>query len=83
MTGKSSAFFAGTGLVARIERAESELVLASAEAVRRRDPEVLTIPVAGGFAVWAGRDSPFNKVVGLGFAGAPGDGELDAVERAF
>lgn len=76
-------FFASTELVARIERAESALVLSSAEAVRRRDPEVLTIPIAGGFAVWAGRDSPFNKVVGLGFAGAPGEEELDAVERAF
>lgn len=75
--------FASTGLAARIERAECGLILAGAEAVRRRDPEILTIPVAGGFAVWAGRDSPFNKVVGLGFAGAPGDGELDAVERAF
>lgn len=82
MTGKS-AFFASTDLVARIEHAECGLVLASAEAVRRRDPGVLTIPIAGGFAVWGGRDSPFNKVVGLGFAGAPGDGELDAIERAF
>ena len=76
-------FFASTGLVARIERAEGEMVLASAEAVRRRDPDVLTLPVAGGFAVWAGQDSPFNKVVGLGFAGAPREEELDAVERAF
>lgn len=84
MTGKAASFFADTGLAARIERAESELVLAGAEAVRRRAPEdVLTLPIAGGVAVWAGQDSPLNKVAGLGFAGAPEETELDALERAF
>jgi GNAT superfamily N-acetyltransferase len=83
MTSKAAAFFASTALAARIERAESEFILSSAEAVRRRNPEVLTIPVAGGVAVWAEQDSPLNKVAGLGFAGVPDDGELDGVERAF
>jgi GNAT superfamily N-acetyltransferase len=27
--------------------------------------------------------SPFNKVVGLGFGGVPGDAELDEIERAY
>ena len=78
-------FFASTGLAARIERAESEMIAAGAEAVRRRVPAagVLTIPIAGGFAVWAEADSPLNKVAGLGFAGVPAEGELDAVERAL
>ena len=76
-------FFASTDLAARIERAESELIRSGAEAVRRRNPEVLTIPIAGGIAVWAEADSPLNKVAGLGFAGIPEDAELDAVERAF
>lgn len=79
----SAAFFASTQLVARIERAESELIRSGAEAVRRRSPEVLTIPIANGVAVWAEHDSPLNKVAGLGFAGIPEDGELDAIERAF
>ena len=85
MTGKRASFFADTGLAARIERAESELIRAGAEAVRRRNPEagVLTVPIAGGLAVWAERDSPLNKVAGLGFAGVPGEGELDALERVF
>ena len=51
--------------------------------MRRRNPEVLTIPIAGGVAVWAEQDSPLNKVAGLGFVGIPEDGELDAIERAF
>lgn len=83
MPSKAAAFFASTELAARIERAESELIRSGAEAVRRRTPEVLTIPIAGGVAVWAEQDSPFNKVAGLGFAGIPEDGELDAVERIF
>jgi GNAT superfamily N-acetyltransferase len=83
MTGKNAAFFASTELAARIERAESELIRSGAEAVRRRNSAVLTIPIAGGVVVWAEQDSPLNKVAGLGFAGAPDDGELDAVERAF
>jgi len=83
MSPQTAAFFASTQLVARIERAESELIRSGAEAVRRRNPEVLTIPIAGGIAAWAEQDSPLNKVAGLGFAGIPEDGELDAIERAF
>ena len=40
-------------------------------------------PLAGGVASFAGPDSPFNKVAGLGFGGVPGDGDLDQLERAF
>lgn len=83
MTDTNAAFFASTDLAARIERAESELIRSGTEAVRRRNPEALTIPIAGGFATWAEQGSPLNKVAGLGFAGIPDDAELDAVERAF
>ncbi len=79
------AFFAGTDLVARIEREESQLVLAGAEAARRRYPDagVLIVPLAGGVAAWAGEHSPLNKVAGLGFAGTPRTEEMAAVEFAF
>ncbi len=40
-------------------------------------------PVAGGAACFAEDGSPFNKVVGLGFGGVPGDAELDEIERAY
>ena len=34
-------------------------------------------------ASFAEPDSPFNKVVGLGFDGVPSAAELDAIEKAF
>jgi GNAT superfamily N-acetyltransferase len=34
-------------------------------------------------ASYAGESSPYNKVAGLGFAGVPGEGELDDIEKAF
>jgi len=41
------------------------------------------MPVAGGMASFAGGNSPFTKVAGLGFAGVPDRLSLDEVERAF
>ena len=41
------------------------------------------IPIAGGVASFAGEDSPFNKVAGLGFAGVPSSAALGEIERAF
>ncbi len=77
--------FAPAELVARLERAECELLRAGAEAARRRDPAagVLTVPLAGGFATWGGGNSPLNKVAGLGFGGAPRAEEMAALEFAF
>ena len=77
--------FASTELAARIEREESQLVLAGAEAARARHPgtAVLTLPIAGGVAAWAGENSPLNKVAGLGFAGQPRVEEMAALEFAL
>lgn len=66
--------FAGTELAARIEAAETALISAGATRVR---------PLAGGAACFAGPDSPLTKVVGLGFAGVPGDAELDEIEQEY
>ena len=41
------------------------------------------IPVAGGLASFADNDSPFNKVVGLGFGGVPTAADLDEIEHAY
>lgn len=80
-----SGFFASSGLVARIERAESELVRTGTEAARQRDAQgrALTVPLGGGVAAWAGDGSPLNKVAGLGFGPMPRDEELAAIEFAF
>jgi GNAT superfamily N-acetyltransferase len=77
--------FAGTSLAARIERAESRFMADCAAAAARRRPEggVFAIPLAGGFATYTSPGSPLNKVAGLGFAGVPGAGELEAVESAY
>lgn len=87
--------FAGSELVARVERAECALLAAAAAAARRAAPDggapdgaapdggVLEVPIAGGLATWVGASSPVNKLAGLGFGGAVDPAELEAVERAF
>ncbi|MBW8481417.1 GNAT family N-acetyltransferase [Actinomadura parmotrematis] len=80
-----SPLFCDVALAERVERAEVELIAASAEAARSRRgvAEGFTIPVAGGVASFIEADSPLNKVAGLGFAGSPSAAELDEVEHAF
>ena len=77
--------FCDAGLAARIERAETQLIEATAVAAHRRlaDGRGFVIPVAGGLASFADDDSPFNKVVGLGFGGVPAAGDLDDIEHAY
>nr|WP_090276414.1 GNAT family N-acetyltransferase [Mycolicibacterium komanii]CRL69768.1 acetyltransferase, gnat family protein [Mycolicibacterium komanii] len=84
MSDQDPPLFAGTSLAERIERAETQLIGAATEAAgRRTGGHTFVIPVAGGAACFAEAGSPLNKVVGLGFAGAPGDAELTEIERAF
>ena len=75
--------FGSTELALRVERAACTLIAAGAEAVRRRDDgdRVLTMPVAGGLAVWAGAGSPLNKVAGVGFAGEISADEIEQLEE--
>jgi GNAT superfamily N-acetyltransferase len=76
--------FCGTELAGRIERAETQLISAGTEAARRRNPGAAFVrPLAGGAACFAEDGSPFNKVVGLGFSGVPGEQEFDEIERAY
>jgi GNAT superfamily N-acetyltransferase len=76
--------FCDTALARRIERAETRLIVDASRAAQARSArEGFVIPIAGGMASFAEPDSPFNKVVGLGFAGVPSGDELEAIERAF
>jgi GNAT superfamily N-acetyltransferase len=72
-------------LAARIERAETDLITRANEAARRRtgDRAGFVTAIAGGVASFAGNDSPFNKVAGLGFAGVPDADALAEIERAY
>ena len=71
-----SPLFCDVALAGRIERAEAQLVGQLNAAAQGG----FVIPVAGGVASFAGPDSPFTKVAGLGFGGVP---ELDEIERVF
>jgi ribosomal protein S18 acetylase RimI-like enzyme len=72
-------------LAARIDRAEGRL----SASIARNTPEgapglgPLVLEVAGGYAVFAAPESPANKMIGVGFAGAADEDALDAVEQAF
>jgi hypothetical protein len=71
-------------LAARIERAEGAFIAACSRAVGSRTGEsVFQVPVAGGFATYAGTDSPFNKIAGTGFDGLPTDDQLAHVEKQY
>ncbi len=79
-----NAIFCDVALATRIERAEARLMALSSEAAHRRTGGGgFVLPFGGGVATFAEPDSPFTKVAGLGFAGAPTSAELAEVERAF
>jgi GNAT superfamily N-acetyltransferase len=77
--------FCDTGLAARIERAEAELVAEASAAAHRRGagPAGFVTGLAGGVASFAEAGSPFSKVAGLGFGGVPDAEALAGIERAF
>jgi GNAT superfamily N-acetyltransferase len=79
------ALFCDTGLAERIERAEAQLISACSHATSRRtaSPIGFVMPIAGGLACFAEKNSPFNKVVGMGFGGLPGAAGLDEIEDAY
>ena len=88
MTVGRPSLFCDTALAGRIERAEAQLIAGASEAALRRQEGTagtagFVIPIAGGVASFAEAGSPFNKVAGLGFGGAPGTAALDEIERAF
>jgi GNAT superfamily N-acetyltransferase len=86
MTGSDlhTSLFCDTVLAARIERAEVDLIstVSRASAARSGVAGFIT-PLAGGAASFAGADSPYTKVVGLGFCGVPTAAELSAIEEAY
>jgi ketosteroid isomerase-like protein/GNAT superfamily N-acetyltransferase len=76
--------FCDTVLAGRFERVEVQLIAQSNQAARRRAGMAgFMIPIAGGVASFAGEDSPYNKVAGLGFGGVPDPAALDEIEKAF
>jgi ribosomal protein S18 acetylase RimI-like enzyme len=85
MSANRMPLFCDTALAERLERVEARLMAECCEAARRCDAEGAGFVhvVAGGVASFAEDGSPYNKVAGLGFHGAPSTADLDEVEKAF
>ena len=79
VTPTTAGMFSPPELAARVDRAEGRLCAAIART--RRDARV--IEIGGGVAVLAERDSPSNKMIGIGFAGPLDDAALAEVEESF
>ena len=77
--------FADLRLARRIDGAEGSLSADIADAVIRRGAVAGAFgrAFAGGVAVFTGVDSPVNKVIGAGFAGAPDPRDLAALEGEY
>jgi GNAT superfamily N-acetyltransferase len=77
--------FASVDLAARIEHAEAGLSADIGTAVLSRGamPEAFVEEIGGGYAVYAGPDSPINKVIGVGFSGPPDEERLAQIEALF
>lgn len=75
--------FATTTLAARIERAEADTAAAFARCAGRSGAEVLITPIGGTHAVYGGPGQPFNKVVGLGLAGAVEEADVARLESLY
>lgn len=84
-TRTAAPLFASTELAARIEAAECGLLREAVAGVSlsRPDAETYVRDIAGGVATWAGPDSPFDKVAGLGFGGPVSEDLLAEIEEAF
>jgi GNAT superfamily N-acetyltransferase len=75
--------FADIALARRIEGAECRLSCDIADVFRAKGRDAFAHPVAGGAAVFTGPDTPFNKLIGLGFSDPIEEDGLAAAEQAF
>ncbi len=68
----------------RIELSEARAATHAAEALRRVRPGASAVlPVAGGFAVYCGANSPVTQAVGLGLDGPVSDEEFARLEEFY
>ena len=75
--------FASASLARRIDDAEARLSTDVATVIARRRPglDVMVAQIGTGVAVFAGPDSPVNKMIGVGFEGPLDEVALEIVER--
>jgi GNAT superfamily N-acetyltransferase len=77
--------FADLELAQRLEAAEAAKYAAYARARRcvMADVNPAVLAVAGGVAVYAGPDSPYNRAVGVGLRGPVSEAEFERMEAFF
>jgi GNAT superfamily N-acetyltransferase len=77
--------FVDLNLARRLEMAEAHACRVCAEAFHQQHPEfpVAVEDIAGGFAVFAGVDSPVTQALGVGLHGGVSDSDLDRLQYFF
>ncbi|HZS57096.1 MAG TPA: hypothetical protein VFA65_22020 [Bryobacteraceae bacterium] len=70
-------------LAARMEAAETENMIALAQAVQTAQPDAAFEPFGGGVAIFAGAGSPMTHAVGVGMQRAVPKAELERMESFF
>lgn len=85
LTQTGGMLFASTELARRIEAAERDWIeeCTAASARRAGKDSAFCLAIGGGAAAFSGTESPFTKVVGLGFEGVPAGAALERVESEF
>src|SRR6266850_1350222 len=83
--GRMTAPLLNIELARRIELAETQAAVGGAETMRRLRPGrgAAVEPIAGGFAIYCGADSPTTQAVGMGLDGPVSDEEFDRLENFY
>jgi len=79
-----SLLFLTQELAAKVEKSEAMAAIECAEAVKANKPgSADVLPVAGGYAIYTGPDSPITQAVGLGMNGPVTAAEFDQLEHFY
>jgi GNAT superfamily N-acetyltransferase len=75
----------GQSLAREIELAEAQAAVACVEKLKELKPEAsgAVEPIAGGYAIYCGANSPVTQAVGLGLSGYVSAEEFDRLERFY
>jgi len=75
----------GQSLAREIELAEAQAAVACVEKLKELKPEAsgAVEPIAGGYAIYCGANSPVTQAVGLGLSGYVGAEQFDRLERFY
>ncbi len=76
---------ADASLAARLEAIELSMCVSFGRTLARLRPEVGAVvePIAGGFAVFAGKGSPLTEAKGMGLSGPVSEDELDRLDAFY